>query len=134
MNLLHRPPRRKKSPAFQFVSLLVALSACAPTIAQREASLRSIIEENLFSTEHLAFGADPRSVSAVRSQTKENDIPLLIRLLSDPNPSIVRVSQYVIVSYNSVAIPYLTGALSGSTGTNPLIRETIGMIEKRKTP
>ena len=87
---------------------------------------------NLFSTEHLAFGADPRSVNAIRAMTTENDIPFLITLLADTSTEVVRVSQYVLISYEEKAIPLLQ-AVNGSSPSGPIARETMEMIRNRKT-
>lgn len=118
--------------AFLF-GVLLFLSACSSSSTQQADSLRSFIEQNLFSTEHLAFGADPRAVHAVRSRTTESDIPALALLLSDEQEAIVRVAQSVLVSYNSAALPHLTKMLAGSPQNAPVIEETIAMIEKRKS-
>lgn len=128
---LLRPPRMKLHLAVLFGSLL--LGACSTTSMQRADSLRSFIEQNLYSTEHLAFGADPRSVHAVRSRTTESDIPALVHLLSDHRTAIVRVAQHVLVSYNDAALPHLTEMLAGSQENAPVIEETIAMIQKRKS-
>ncbi|GJQ19674.1 MAG: hypothetical protein HBSIN02_00290 [Bacteroidia bacterium] len=129
---LLRPPRMKPHLVFLFGSLL--LSACSTSPSQRADSLRSFIEQNLYSTEHLAFGADPRAVHAVRSRTTESDIPTLILLLSDHRTAIVRVAQHVLVSYNDAALHHLTEMLARSQGNAPVIEETITMIQKRKSP
>lgn len=81
---------------------------------------------------HLAFGADPRSVNAVRSVTTETDIPLLVTLLSDSSTAVVRVAQYVLVSYEETSLPHLERAVNGSQSSG-IAQETIAMIQNRKT-
>lgn len=120
--------------ALQFFFVLLILHACTPSQTQRTESLRSFILENLYSTEHLAFGADPRSVNVVRARTTEKDIPALIALLSDPALAIVRIAQQVLVTYNDTALPHLTSALDQHPEAARVIQETVEMIEKRKTP
>jgi hypothetical protein len=127
-----RPPRPAKK-IFHIVFLFSAVLAdgCASSSVQRTNEIRTQIQNNLFSTEHLAFGADPRSVNAVRAMTTEADIPSLAALLGDPNPSVVRVAQYVLVSYEEKAIPHLEMIGNGSAST--VVSETIEMIRNRKT-
>jgi|GEM_PF-6740741 len=134
MVLLIRPPRIGKLFRLQAFSFILILQACVPSQAQRTESLRAFIRENLYSTEHLAFGADPRAVNAARSRTTEKDIPVLITLLSDPTVAIVRVAQQVLVTYNDTALPHLTAALDQHPAAAPVLQETIEMIQKRKTP
>lgn len=122
-----RPPRRTGR-----VILALLLLGCTSSSVYRANQLKARIQENLFSTEHLAFGADPRSVSAVRSLTTEEDLPTLISLLSDTSHVVVRVSQYVIISYGEKAVPHLENHAENKAG-NGIINETLEMIRKRNT-
>jgi hypothetical protein len=127
-----RPPRPAKK-IFLLLFLFSALLAdgCASSAAQRTREIRTQIQNNLFSTEHLAFGADPRSVNAIRAVTTDADIPSLVTLLTDPNPAVVRVAQYVLIGFEEKAIPHLEIAANGSSNT--IAHETIEMIRNRKT-
>lgn len=128
-----RPPRpAKKFWFFVFVFTAILTNGCASTSARRADEIRSSIQNNLFSTEHLAFGADPRSVNAIRTMTTEADIPSLVSLLTDPNLAVVRVAQYVLVSYDEKAMPYLEAAANGSSSPG-IVEETMEMIRNRKT-
>lgn len=127
----YRPPRSGNQRFCVLLLILLALG-CASSSVYRTDELRAHIRSNFFSTEHLAFGADPRSVNAVRSLTSENDIPILVSLLSDSSTAVVRIAQYVLVSYEEKSLPHLEDAANGSQSSD-IARETIAMIRNRKT-
>lgn len=126
-----RPPRSGNLKFFWFLVILLA-TGCATSSVYRTDELRSHIRNNLFSTEHLAFGADPRSVNAVRSIATEKDIPLLVTLLSDSSTVVVRIAQYVLVSYEEKSLPHLELAVNEQQSSG-VAQETIAMIRNRKT-
>jgi hypothetical protein len=112
---------------------ILLLLGCSSSSVYRTEELRTHIQRNLFSTEHLAFGADPRSVQAIRSLTTEEDIPALLPLLSDTNPAIVRVTQYVLVSYEDKALPHLEELLTSPIDSTSIAFLTTEMIRNRRT-
>ncbi len=129
-----RPPRPARNILFVlFLFLILLADGCASSSAPDTSAIRTRIQNNLFSTEHLAFGADPRSVNAIRAVTTETDIPSLVAILTDTNLAVVRVAQYVLISYEEKAIPCLESAANGSS-SNHIFHETIEMIRNRKTP
>ena len=132
MACLISPNGKKKILFTLFLSSALLADGCASSSAQRTNEIRTQIRNNLFSTEHLAFGADPRSVNAIRAMTTEADLPSLVALLTDPNLAVVRVAQYVLISYEEKAIPHLENAIIGSSSSN-IAHETIEMIRNRKT-
>ncbi|MEX1137796.1 MAG: hypothetical protein WEF53_00455 [Bacteroidota bacterium] len=62
----------------------------------------------------------------------ETDIPLLVSLLSDSSTAIVRIAQYVLVSYEEQSLPHLEQAANRSQSSG-IAQETIAMIRNRKT-
>ena len=124
-----RPPRFS---VMVFVAS-IALLSCVPSAVRRADVIRSSIMENLFSTEYLAFGADPRSVNTIRNATSEGDIPSLILLLGDSSRTVARVAKYVLVSYDETAVPYLNQVIADNAPESPEARATLELIRKRTT-
>ncbi|HEX9615708.1 MAG TPA: hypothetical protein VGA55_09370 [Bacteroidota bacterium] len=122
-----RPPRF----SVMILAASITLLSCVPSTVRRADEIRSSIMENLFSTERLAFGADPRSVNAVRKATNAEDIPSLILLLGDSSQTVARVAKYVLVGYDETAVPYLNRAIAENAPVTPAARETLELIRKR---
>ncbi len=132
MHVFPRRPPRLGNQRLRLWLLILLVTGCATSSVYRTQELRSHIRNNLFSTEHLAFGADPRAVNALRSITTETDIPFLVSLLSDSSTAVARIAQYTLVSYDEKSLPHLERAANESPSSG-VIQETIAMIRNRRS-
>lgn len=99
------------------LSLCSGNAAAAPEDAARYREIRRSITANRHLSAHLVMAVDARTIKAVRRTISARDIPLLLRMLGDPDYGVASAASGLLVTLGDQAVPALDAAVRSANLT-----------------